>query len=258
MSARSRSASARKASPTGTRSRARKASRNLPFANIARAWVRYVSVGAGTGNGAGAGGNCAGAPMVACTGNQSARPFGVTSTNAIVATSTIAAAVAHHKASVPRRPASRVAFLGLAEGPASNRRSGTGRALPHFEAIDAAEHAERDVVRGTLVERIAQQLTRAHHFAPVEGIEALVHERFGNALAFGLRAARAIDVGTRPIVGPIEKQHAGPEIDGLFEFAGEVVIETGHEQMLDPRFLCRFRVRLGAVRASRPCKCRGL
>jgi hypothetical protein len=76
-----------------------------------------------------------------------------------------------------------------------------------------------------------------------------VHERFRNALTFGLRAARAIDVSTRPIVGAIEKQHPGPEVDGLFEFAGEVVIEAGHEQMLDPRFVCRLRVRVGAARA---------
>ena len=89
-----------------------------------------------------------------------------------------------------------------------------------------------------------------------------MHERFGNALAFGLRAAGAIDIGTRPIVGPIEKQHARPEVDGLFELTGEVVIEAGHEQMLDPRFVClapsapRSGARLTG--AGRPCKCHGL
>ena len=175
--------------------------------------------------------------MVACTGNQSARPFGVTSTNEIAATSTIAAAVAHHNASVPRYRGSRSpSTVSLNGRRRITGRAGAGRAA-NIEAIDPAEHAEGDIVRRALVERIAQQLARAHDLALVEGIETLMNERFGNALAFGLRAARAIDVGARPIVGPIEKQHARPEVDGLFEFAGEVVIETGHEQMLDPRFV---------------------
>jgi hypothetical protein len=76
-----------------------------------------------------------------------------------------------------------------------------------------------------------------------------MHQRFGHALAFGLRAPRAIDVRARPIVGSIEKQHPRPEINSLFEFAREVMIEAGHEQMLDPRFVCRLRLRLGSARA---------
>ena len=56
-------------------------------------------------------------------------------------------------------------------------------------------------------------------------------------MLFGLRAARAIDVGARPIVRAIQKQHARPQVDGGVEFAGKVVIETRHEQMLDAPFV---------------------
>ena len=76
-----------------------------------------------------------------------------------------------------------------------------------------------------------------------------MHQRFGNALLLGLRAARAIDVGARAIVSAIEEQHARPEIDGRFELAREIVIEPRDEEMLDPRFVFGARVRLGAARA---------
>ena len=70
-------------------------------------------------------------------------------------------------------------------------------------------------------------------------------QRFGNALLLRLRAARAIDVGARAIVIAIEKQHAGPEIDGRFELAREIVIEPRHEEMLDAPFVFGARRRLG-------------
>ena len=104
-------------------------------------------------------------------------------------------------------------------------------------------------MRRALIERVAQQRAGAHHFALVERFEAFVHERFGDALLLGLRAARAIDVGARPIVVAIEEQHARPEVDGRFELAGEIVIEAGDEQMLDPRVVFGAWQRLGAARA---------
>ena len=55
------------------------------------------------------------------------------------------------------------------------------------------------------------------------------------ALPLGLRAARPLDVGARAIVMPIEKQHARPEVDGLFVVAGEVLVEAGEQELLDPR-----------------------
>ena len=76
-----------------------------------------------------------------------------------------------------------------------------------------------------------------------------MHERFRNALLLGLRAAGAIDVGARAIVIAIEKQHARPEVDGRFELVREIVIETGHEEMLDPRVVIGAWKRLGAARA---------
>ena len=87
------------------RSSARNASRSLPFANSDRARTTYVSVGEGTGSGVGAGALAwmGGRPVVACTGNHSVKPLGATITNEIAATRTIAAAVIHHMAIVPRR-----------------------------------------------------------------------------------------------------------------------------------------------------------
>ena len=74
-------------------------------------------------------------------------------------------------------------------------------------------------------------------------------EGLGDALLLGLRAARAIDVSAGPIVAAIEEQHAGPEIDGLFELAREIVIETRDEEILDSRLIFGARRRLGAARA---------
>ena len=76
-----------------------------------------------------------------------------------------------------------------------------------------------------------------------------MHQRFGNALLLGLRAAGAIDVGARAIVVAIEEQHAGPEVDGRFELAREIVIEPGDQEMLDPRVVFGAWKRLGAARA---------
>ena len=72
---------------------------------------------------------------------------------------------------------------------------------------------------------------------------------------FRLRAARAFDVGARAIVPAIEKQHAGPEVDGLFEFTRKVVIKAGHEQVLDPRLILGAVMRLERVGHS---KCLGV
>jgi hypothetical protein len=92
-------------------------------------------------------------------------------------------------------------------------------------------------VRGALIQGVAQQRAGPHHLALVERVETLVNERLGNALLLGLRAAGAVDVSAGAVVRPVEKQHARPEIDGLFVLTREVVIEAGHEQMLDPRLV---------------------
>ena len=76
-----------------------------------------------------------------------------------------------------------------------------------------------------------------------------MNQRFRDAVLFRLRAARPIDVRAGPVVAPIEEQHAGPEVDGGFELAGKIMIETRHEELLNPRVVFGARVRLGGARA---------
>ena len=71
----------------------------------------------------------------------------------------------------------------------------------------------------------------------------------GNALLLRLRAARAIDVGAGAIVIAIEKEHPGPEVDRLLELTGEIVIEAGDQQILDPGVVIGAAVGIGAPRA---------
>ena len=99
-------------------------------------------------------------------------------------------------------------------------------------------------MRRALIERVAQQRACAIDFSLTKGFETLMDQRLGNALLLRLSAARALDVGARPIVAAIEKQHASPEVDGLFEFTRKVVIKAGHEQVLDPRLIIGAVVRL--------------
>ena len=65
---------------------------------------------------------------------------------------------------------------------------------------------------------------------------------FGLALPFGLGAPRALDVGARPRVPSIEKEDAGPDMNGSVVIAAEIVVEPVQEQPLD------------AGVALRPCK----
>ena len=62
-----------------------------------------------------------------------------------------------------------------------------------------------------------------------------MNQRLGNALLLRLGAPRAIDICASPIMGAIEKQDACPQADGGFEFAREIVIEPGDEEILDSR-----------------------
>jgi hypothetical protein len=63
----------------------------------------------------------------------------------------------------------------------------------------------------------------------------LMHERFGFTLSLGLRTTCPFDVGARPVVVPIEKQHARPDVDGLVVLRREVMIETGEQQAFNAR-----------------------
>jgi len=103
------------------------------------------------------------------------------------------------------------------------------------KTIDASKDTERHIMRGTLLQRVTQQCTRAHHLAFVKRFETLVNQRLGNPLLLSLGAPRSIDIGARAIVGAIEEQDACPQTDGGFELAREIVIEPGNEKILDSR-----------------------
>ena len=90
-------------------------------------------------------------------------------------------------------------------------------------------------MRRPLIERVTQQRAGANDLTAIERFETFMNERFGNSLLLRLRAAGAIDVGPRAIMMSVEKQYARPEIDRGFELSGKIVIEAGHQQMLDPR-----------------------
>lgn len=60
-----------------------------------------------------------------------------------------------------------------------------------------------------------------------------MQELFGFALAFRYRGAGAVDVRAGAIVVALEKHNARPDVDGLFVFSGEIVVETGNEELFD-------------------------
>ena len=65
---------------------------------------------------------------------------------------------------------------------------------------------------------------------------AFLHQRLHLALPLGHEPARAVDIGLGPAVAAIEEGDAGPDVDGLLVAPGEVLIEAGEEQLLDPAF----------------------
>ena len=58
-------------------------------------------------------------------------------------------------------------------------------------------------------------------------------------LLLGKGAASALDVRASPSMAALEKRHPGPDIDGLFVLAFEVVLEPGKEEPLDQRIAIR-------------------
>jgi hypothetical protein len=104
-----------------------------------------------------------------------------------------------------------------------------------------------------MVERVTDQCPCPRDVTGVEGIDRLMQGGIGLAFAFGLSPAGAFNVRTRAVVLPIEKQDAGPQIDGVFVAVGEVFVETAEQQLLDPRIAFRAGKRLGRtqVRALR-------
>jgi hypothetical protein len=60
-----------------------------------------------------------------------------------------------------------------------------------------------------------------------------VEQLFRFALALGERPARALDVGPRAGVSPVEKQHARPDVNRLLVPPREILVEPVEEQLLD-------------------------
>ena len=54
-------------------------------------------------------------------------------------------------------------------------------------------------------------------------------------LAFGLCAARPLDVRASPSVPTFEEGDACPDVDGFFVASGEITIEACKEEFLDAR-----------------------
>ncbi len=97
------------------------------------------------------------------------------------------------------------------------------------------QHRQRLFVRCAALDGRGQQAPGALDIAVVEGLESLVHEPFGLTLPLGLRAARTIDVGAGAVVCTIQEEHACPDVDGVIHAAGEVLVETRDEELLDAR-----------------------
>ena len=63
----------------------------------------------------------------------------------------------------------------------------------------------------------------------------MVQQLIGLALPLGLRAASPVDVGACTRVPPVEKEHAGPDVDRLIELAAEIVVESCEQELLYAR-----------------------
>ena len=121
------------------------------------------------------------------------------------------------------------------------------------EPIDPIQHPLRIVSRRAAIERVGDESAGAGDIAGLERLDALMQHRLRLPLQLGLRTARAIDIGPRAIVMPIEEQDARPEIDRLFVLAEEILVEPGKKQLLDARIAigCAQRVRCVRVGTER-------
>ena len=73
---------------------------------------------------------------------------------------------------------------------------------------------------------VGNQLLRTGDVAFVKGFDTLMQDGFRFALLFGLGTSCAFNVGTGSTVMTIEKEHAGPQVDGLLVMTGEILIEA--------------------------------
>ena len=80
-----------------------------------------------------------------------------------------------------------------------------------------------------------EQRSRGSGVAAIERRRSRVQELLALALPLRDGAARAVDVGLGPGVPAIEEEHARPDADRELVLAGEVVIETGEEEVFHAR-----------------------
>lgn len=124
----------------------------------------------------------------------------------------------------------RTRVLGRAIHPCTARRCWRLRGA---EPLDAIEHSLSIVQRSTALDGVRHETSSQGDITSVKGLDALMEDRFGLALPLRLCATGSLDIRACSTVMTVEEQNAGPQVDGLFVVAGEVLIETREQQLLD-------------------------
>jgi hypothetical protein len=122
--------------------------------------------------------------------------------------------------------------------------------LCNAKPLDAIEHALRIVERRPSLDGIGDEASSQGHVALVKRLDALMKNSLRLALPLGLRTPRTLDIRASAAVVPIEEQDTRPEIDRLFVLIGEVLIETGKQQLLDSCVSLGAAQRLGRSRVG--------
>ena len=113
------------------------------------------------------------------------------------------------------------------------RRSSEGGRRSRLDTVEPIEDGQRFFRRRAAVDRRLEQTTSFVAFAALEGGDAILQQLFGFTLPLGEGAACPVDVGARPRMAAVEKERARPDIDGELVAAGEVVVETDQQELLD-------------------------
>ena len=104
-----------------------------------------------------------------------------------------------------------------------------------LELLHPSEQHERLVAGRALIDGTRQQVASAFNLTRLVCVEAAMQELLRFALTLRDRLACAIDVRAGAIVIAIEKDDARPDVDRLFVFRGEVLIQTRNEKFFDAR-----------------------
>lgn len=104
-----------------------------------------------------------------------------------------------------------------------------------LELLHASEQHQRLITGGALIDGARQQVARTFDLSGFVRLEAAMQELLRLALTLRDGLARAIDVRAGTIVIAVEKDDARPDVDRLFVFSREVVIQTGNEKCFDAR-----------------------